>query len=331
MIAPAPALSRRRLGGLFSAATAAAIAGGAGPARAQMKGLTIGSGSVGADFFAFGSAMQRALARNHPRLTFENTATSGSIENVRLLNRKEVDIAIFQISESTIGAWDGTGRFKGEQPYRQLRSLGTLFTFNYSLIVPRNSSIRTIEDFKGKRIAIGPDPATQDTHARPIFQAFGVDYDGMRRAYGSYADIFRMFAEGRVDAGMGYMSGFIPLTSMQELFASTPVRWIDLDAGKLKAGGINPLTVPAGTLPFQDGPLTVAQRGLNLLAGTTALGDEQAYEIARVLHKELTAIAELVPVMRSNLADPTTLALGTEPFPYHPGAAKYWRDAGLMK
>ena len=143
-----------------SAALVAALASGGRPALAQMKGMTIGSGSVGADFFAFGSALQRALAKNYSKLTFENTATSGSIENVRLLHRKEVDVAIFQLSDSTIGAWDGTGRFKGEQPYKSLRAIATLFTFNYSLIVPKSSSMRTIEDFKGKRVAIGPDPAT---------------------------------------------------------------------------------------------------------------------------------------------------------------------------
>jgi hypothetical protein len=323
---------RYRLGKTLAiCATAAVMALTGVPARAEMKGMTIGSGSVGADFFAFGSAMQRALARTFPRLTFENTATSGSIENVRLLHRKEVDLSIFQVSESTIGAWEGTGRFKGEQPYRELRTIGTLFTFNYSLIVPKNSPIRTIEDFKGKRIAIGPDPATQDTHSKPIFQAFGVDYEGMKRTYGSYSDIYRMFSEGRVDAGLGYMSGFIPLPSILELFSSTEVRWINLDADKLKAAGIVPITVPAGTLRYQEGPLVVAQRGLNLLGTTAALADDQAYEVARVMHKELANIAELVPVLKSNLANPASLAQDTEPFPYHPGAAKYWREAGFMK
>jgi TRAP transporter TAXI family solute receptor len=310
---------------------AAAAVLGAGPAHAEMKGMTIGSGSVGADFFAFGSALQRALAKAYPKLTFENTSTSGSVENVRLLHRKEVDVAIYQVSDATIGAWDGTGRFKGEAPYKELRTIGTLFTFNYSLMVPKNSAMRTIEDFKGKRVAIGPDPATQDSHCKPIFQAFGVDYEGMRRVYGSYSDIFRQFAEGRVDAGIGYMSGFIPLPSILELFASTEVRWINMDPAKLRAGGINPITVPAGTLPFQDGPLVVAQRGLNLLGGTSAMSDEQAYEVARTMHKDLAVMAELVPVLKSNVANPASLAQATEPFPYHPGAAKYWREQGFMK
>ncbi|MBM3601303.1 MAG: TAXI family TRAP transporter solute-binding subunit [Alphaproteobacteria bacterium] len=323
------------LQGLRRAATSvifAMLVGSAAlPAHAQMKGLTIGSGSVGADFFAFGAALQRALAKNHPRLTFENTATSGSIENVRLLHRKEVDVAIYQLSESTIGAWDGTGRFKDQPPHKELRTLGTLFTFNYSLIVPKSSNMRTIEDFKGKRVAIGPDPATQDTHTKPIFQAHGVDYDSLRRVYGSYSDIYRQFAEGRVEAGIGYMSGFIPLPSILELFASTEVRWINLDPEKLKAAGINPVTVPPGTLPFQEGPVIAAQRGLNLLGGTTALTDDQAYEIARILHRELAMIADLVPVLKSNLANPPSLAQQTPPFPYHAGAEKYWREQGLMK
>jgi uncharacterized protein len=303
----------------------------AGIANAEMKGMTIGSGSIGADYFSFGSALQQILAKAHPKQTFENTSTTGSVENIRLLNRGEVDLGLFQISEATKGAWDATGRFSNEKPYKSIRVIGTLFNFNYTVIVRRSSTIKSIEQLQGKSIVVGPDPATQDAHARPIFEAFGIDYNRMKRAYGSYSDLYRQFDEGRADAGMGYMAGFIPIAAILELAASTELRWLDLDAAKLKAKGIEPVTVPPGKLPYQDGPLVVAQRGLNVLAGTTSLTDDQAYEVARVLHKELGTIAELVPVLRTSLTDPAALAAPSDPFPYHPGAEKYWRGAGLLK
>jgi TRAP-type uncharacterized transport system substrate-binding protein len=153
----------------------------------------------------------------------------------------------------------------------------------------------------------------------------------MRRIYGSYSDIYRQFAEGRADAGMGYMSGVIPIAAVLELAAGTELRWLTMDPEKLKAAGIVPMTIPPGTLPHQDGPLVVAQRGLNVLAGSVELSDEQAYEVARLLHRELAFVADLVPVMRRNLAEPASLAVSSDPFPYHPGAARYWREAGFLK
>jgi hypothetical protein len=303
-----------------------------GNANAEMKGMIIGSGSVGADFFAFGSALQQVLGAEYPSLTFENTATSGSVENVRLLHRKEVDTAIFQISAATTGALTGSGRFDGEEPYDDIRAIGTLFDFKYSIIVPADSDIQTIEDLKGKSIAIGPDPATQDVHAAPLFEAHGLNYkEDLGRYYASYADLYRQVGEGRFDAAMGYTSGFVPLPAIQELAASTDIRWIGWDAEKLRAQDIVPVTVPADTLPGQTEPFVAAQRGLNILAATTDLTDDQAYELAKTLHTRIKALSELVAALRANLVDPTTLAQPVAPFEYHPGAEKYWREVGLVK
>jgi TRAP transporter TAXI family solute receptor len=303
-----------------------------GVAYAEMKGMIIGSGSVGADFFAFGSAMQQVLAAKYPDLTFENTATSGSVENVRLLHSGEVDAAIFQVSAATAGALDGTGRFEGEEPYDDIRAIGTLFDFKYSIIVPAQSDIQTIEDLKGKTIAIGPDPATQDVHAAPLFEAHGIDYENdLDRSYASYADLYRQVGEGRFDAAMGYTSGFVPLPAIMELASSTDIRWIGWDADKLRAAGIVPVPVPANTLEGQTEEFVAAQRGLNILAATTDLTDEQAYELAKALHTGIADLAELVPALRANLVDETTLAQPVAPFQYHPGAEKYWREVGLMK
>lgn len=323
----------RRLTGLCAAAVAAATFGtGLPAARAEMTGLIIGSGSVGADFFSFGSAMQQALSKNFPDLTFENTATSGSVENVRLLHRGEVDAAIFQLSEATKGAWTGGGRFEGEEPYIDIRTIGALFDFKYAIVVPADSSIRTIEDLKGKSIAIGPDPASQDIHAAPLFAAHGIDYQAdLNRFYGSYSDIYRQVGEGRYDAGMGFMSGFIPIAAIQELASGTEIRWVGWDAEKLRTAGIVPVTVPADTVVGQTEPFVAAQRGLNLFATTDRMSDDAAYELAKALHQELAAIAELVPAMRANLGDPSTLVQSTEPFPFHPGAERYWREAGLLE
>jgi TRAP transporter TAXI family solute receptor len=300
-------------------------------AHAEMKGMTIGSGSVGADYFSFGSAMQQVLAKAYPKYSFENTSTSGSVENLRLLNRGEIDLGLFQVSEATRGAWDATDRFKNEKPYKNIRVIGALFNFNYALIVPKGSSIRSIEDMAGKRVAIGPDPATQDAHNGPIFAASGVDYMKLRRVYGSYSDIYRQFEEGRVDAGIGYMAGYIPIAAILELASSTELTWLSLDADKLMKAGIVPITVPPGKLPYQTGPVVAAQRGINVLAGSSELTDDQAYKVAEQLHKQLPAIAELVPVLQSVMPSPSSLAGPTDPFPYHPGALKYWKDVGFIK
>ena len=76
---------------LAIAVVAAASPFGAERASAQeLKGLTIGSGSVGADFFVLGTTLQQVLSKAHPNAKIENTATTGSVENARLLRKKEI-------------------------------------------------------------------------------------------------------------------------------------------------------------------------------------------------------------------------------------------------
>src|SRR5262245_20268793 len=133
--------ARRCVARIATAAVAAAIALAAAPACAEMKGMTIGSGSIGADYFSFGSALQQVLAKAYPKLTFENTSTSGSVENIRLLNRGEIDLGLFQVSEATKGAWDATGRFSNEKHYKSIRIVGALIKFNYTGIVRKSSPI----------------------------------------------------------------------------------------------------------------------------------------------------------------------------------------------
>jgi hypothetical protein len=316
-----------------NASTAVAMLAMAGAASAQdIKGLTIGGGSVGADFFVLGTALQNVLSEVYPKARIENTSTTGSLENLRLLRRKDVDLGIFT-NTAVADAWHGRGAFANEAPYQEIRSIAGVFHFTYSIITLASSSLKTPADIKGKRIGIGPDAKTLKPLYAPWIEASsGLNYDtDIQHVYASYADIFRMLGEGRVDGVVGFTSGFKVPASIQELSSSKRLRWISMDAGKLAAVKIEPITFPPGSLPGQTEPVVAAKFGLVALAATKDMSDAVAYSVAKAIHQNLKKLTELQPALGQAVSEPATLAADTDPFPYHPGAQKYWTEAGLWK
>ena len=309
-----------------------AMLAASGAASAQdIKGLTVGSGSVGADFFVLGTSMQRVLSEVFPNARIENTATSGSAENMRLLRRKDIDLGLYATT-AMIDAWYGRNAYANEKPFTEIRSIAGVFHFTYCLISLRSSGFTKMSDLKGKRIGIGPDAKTLAPLYSPFFTAHGLDFEkDIQHVYASYADIFRMVGEGRVDAVVGFTSGAKVPASIQELASSKPIRWISMDADMLKKAGREYITFPMGSLPGQEGPVVSARHGLVTIAAIDQMPDATAYTVAKAIHQNLKRLADLQPALGEAINDPMTLTGSTDPYPYHPGAIKYWTEVGLWK
>lgn len=323
---------RRMFGTLKGIVVAAGVAASAAGASAQeLKGLTIGSGSVGADFFVLGTSLQRVLSEAFPRARIENTATTGSVENFRLLRRKDIDVGLYTTS-AVLDAWHGRAGFANEPAFQEIRTIAGVFHFTYSLISLRSSGFKSMTDLKGKRVGIGPDPKTLGPLYSPFINASGLNYEkDIQHVYASYADIFRMVGEGRIDAVVGFTSGFKVPASIQELASAKDIRWLSMDADALTKAGLLPITFPMGSLPGQEGPVVACKIGFVAMAATKDMPDDVAYTVAKAVHQNLKKLAELQPALGESVAEPMTLANNTDPFPYHPGAMKYWQEAGLWK
>lgn len=300
------------------------------PSAAQdIDGVTIGSGSVGADFFVLGATLQQVLSRSFPDARIENTATSGSVENVRLLRRGEIDVGIYT-TVAILDAWDSRGAFANEAPYTEVRTLVGVFPFTYHLITLANSDITNMADLRGKRVGIGPDPATLIALYSPFFNASGINMqEDIQPVYASYADIYRMLAGGQLDAVVGFTSGSRLPASIQELASAREIRWFPFEPDELEQAGLQPIVFPGGELPHQPEELTGVAIGFVAIGTTDQFTDDAAYAFVKAFHENLEDIATLQPAMRQAINEPLTLTTSTEPYPYHPGAIRYWKEVGL--
>ena len=133
----------------------------------QAAELRIGTASQGGAFYPVGQAISSLVNKYADDLTMVPIVTAGSVENPRLVNNGEVDIAITNNNLSVLAN-------KGVGPYAKsgamnLRAIGSLHFSILHMMTLDGSDINNIADLKGKRVAVGPSVSGSGTgHRRPV-------------------------------------------------------------------------------------------------------------------------------------------------------------------
>jgi TRAP transporter TAXI family solute receptor len=94
------------------------------------------------------------------------SATDGSVENLTKLRNGEIALAIVQ-SDVAADALSGSGAFTGAQPFNDLKSIAGFYAQALTILVKPDGPIKTVDDLKGQRIAVGAPGAPE-----PLFADF---------------------------------------------------------------------------------------------------------------------------------------------------------------
>ena len=135
------------------------------------QGFPIAAGPDGGQYVRFVQALQSTKAAG---LEFRALITQGSVENIAMLRQNQAPLAIIQ-SDVAEQAMAGTGIFAGEGGLAELRTLGSLFPEFVHVIVPRDSTARSVRDLRGKRIGIGPAGSGTRQTAERLLRAYGFE------------------------------------------------------------------------------------------------------------------------------------------------------------
>jgi uncharacterized protein len=304
-------------GAIMTAATAA-----------EPTKVTLGTATPGGGFPVYGEAFVAAIQAADPTLVIEARNTKGSAENIPLLEAGKLDIALVQ-GESAYEALNGIGR-----PPANLRILTAMYSAPGMFVVKASSPVRTIADLKGKPVAFGAAGSGLVILARYVLDGLGLDQkaDFAGVLLEKAGDGPLMVADGRVDALWGGGIGWPGFAAV----AKQPggARFIVPDAGEIariqaKHPFLKTLVVPAGTYPGQDAPITSVGSWSFVLVRPD-LDEAVAYRLAKALHAAETDLAKRLPQASETTARNTVAAL-PRPELLHPGVARYFRDAGVMK
>ena len=314
--------NRRDLGRMALAAGAVAALPRPGHARSFINILTGGTSGV---YYPLGVALSQIYGENIADVQTQVQATKASVENCNLLDKRRGELA-FVLGDSLMHAAEGNVEAGFAQPLTSLRVLAAIYPNYAHLVMASDAGVNSFADIKAHSLSVGAPNSGAELSSRLMFQAAGMSYDDLSKVeYLPYADSAELIKNRQLDgtlqsAGLG--SGFI-----RDLASTMPITIAEVPAEIARKMGkpFQSAVIPAGTYAGQDADVMTVLTP-NYLVTHDQVPDELAYQMARLLFAHLDRIKAAHSA--ANDIDPQKAAT-TLPVPLHPGAVRYYQEAGV--
>ena len=283
--------------------------------------LHLGTSTVGGIYYNLGVPISQVLNKYIPEIHVTPEITLGTVENLRLMGQGKMEMGI-TLSFVANQALNGVETFKEKIPVRTIMHLAPLVNFFMAL---EDSGIKTHADLKGKRVNLGQ-PGGLDRNSTNLLAAYGLTPKDMKfslQGIGAGVDALK---DGKFDA----VIVTIPLANQLLATHKATIIWPDeahLDKMIKATPGYSKWLMPANNVKGVDEPKWVPDFGCTLSC-TESIDPALAYQITKVLVEHLDELAGMFGqykfVTKESAADDMSV-------PHHPGAAKYYKEAGLVK
>lgn len=293
--------------------------------------VTVGTGGVTGVYYPAGGAVCRLVnaRRSEHGLRCSVESTGGSVYNANALKRGEMELAIVQ-SDFQAYAYKGKNGF--DEPFPEMRSLFSLHGEPTQLMVRQDVGIKSFDDLKGRRVNIGNAGSGHRVMMELIMAHVGMSADDFSLTSElKSSEQAAALCDNRIDAA--FWAAGVPNGSTQEAAATCAISilplegtWVDSFLESNTAYGRD--TVTGGIYPGTE--KDVPTFGARATVVTRADIDEDAvYQIVKSVFDSLDEFKQLHPALAS--LDPENMATGALTAPLHPGAARYYREKGLIE
>jgi len=304
-----------------------------GPTQASAdKFITIGTGGVTGVYYPTGGAICRLVNRGRREhgIRCSVESTGGSVYNINALRDGTLDVAVTQ-SDWQYHAYKGTSIFSAQGPFKEMRSLFSLHTEAFTLVVREDSGIKKLDDLVGKRVNLGNPGSGNRATMEVLMQAKKWTKDNFKVASelkGSEQP--QALCDNKIDA-MVYSAGH-PNGAVQEVATSCDVRIVPVTGPEIdKLIEQNPYyaytTIPGGM--YNGNPQDVKTFGVKAtVISTTKVDPEVIYQIVKSVFDNFDNFKTLHPVF-VNL-DMKKMVYEGNTAPLHEGAKRYFKEKGLL-
>ncbi len=331
-------MTKRTLIKAMSAALVMGTAvGTAGLAQAaDDRSYVLATASTGGTFYPVGVALATLTkVKLEPTMGMSISAinSAGSGENIKLLRENEAQLAILQGLYGA-WAWDGTGRMEKEGAQKNLRSISMLWQNVEQFVVraeyAKSGSITDMNNLAGEKFSIGTKNSGTEGSGLTILGNMSVPADSLDMAYMGYSASADALQNGTID-GMNIPSG-VPTSAITRAYAALgdDITILEFTDEQIKQANGNfqlwtRFEIPANTYPGQTKAIkTIAQP--NFLAVRDDLSEEDVYQLTKTIYENLPF---LNGIHKATKAMSLQKAIDGLPVPLHPGAARYYKEAGL--
>ena len=314
---------------LACAAVTALSASLSGTAQAQQF-FRIGTGGTAGTYYPIGGMIANAVSVPG-KIVATAQASNGSLANVNAVAGGSMESGF---SQSDVATWaqTGTGIFAGKPNIPDLRLIANLYPETVHVVVKKGSGIKSIADLKGKRVGMDEPGSGTLVNARLILAAYGVKESDIKPEYIKPNQSGDKMKDGALDAF--FFVGGAPAGAISELASSgagielLPIDGPQAEGLRMASPFFANDTVPVAT--YKDVP-GVPTLSVGAQWVTSAKADtETVYQITKALYSDATQKTLAAGHAKGKLITLQNAVKGAG-IPFHPGAEKFYREAGALK
>ncbi|MGE0715659.1 MAG: TAXI family TRAP transporter solute-binding subunit [Alphaproteobacteria bacterium] len=323
----------------LAAAVAAAAVLAASPVAAQMAApkqqfMSIATSSVGGSWFPLGGAMAKVITEAYPQLKITAEVTGGTADNLKLLKNGQVELALSTNDQAYL-ARKGEGAFANGAVTNFKGLLGG-HAIIWQFYVLKSSGIASLKDLKGKRVSLGAAGSIGGPTGQIVMNAYGLKMStDWRPEYIGHGDGPGALLDGRVDGVLIISSA--PTAAVTDITSRRGEDVVFLNPEKAILDKLFvehpywfPAVIPGGVYKGHPKDIPNSFGSSTILVASDKVADEAAYAVVKALiegHQKLVAANALAKEWTRENA--TRGIVGVMPF--HPGAEKYLKEAGILK
>jgi TRAP transporter TAXI family solute receptor len=315
-------MSAKRPARLAVLALAAAIAV---PAGAQQ--ITFMTGPQGGSWIPLGGALRGMWENAIPGLSIQQTPGAG-IANVRGVDEGKAQVG-FANSATTV---DG---IEGRPPYPRKASkvcqVANLYPQYFQVVALKDANIRSFADWKGKSLVTQSKGNTAEILTAEVLRINGMSYQSLGKAnfQASYNDAVGMMKDGHVQVFT--LGTTAPASAVMDLASARDVELVPVDERTMSTlhkqnPGYHKLVIKAGTYPKQDKDVPAIGYSTHVVAACD-LPEDLVYKMTKTMAAHIDDMAAVVKPIHGLTVKDMAVDIGV---PFHKGAAKYYKEAGVM-
>ncbi|WP_028584524.1 TAXI family TRAP transporter solute-binding subunit [Desulfogranum mediterraneum] len=318
--------------GLFcSIALAAGMLMSVTVAQAKTQFVTIGTGGITGVYYPTGGAIAKMVNKKKKEYGIRATveSTGGSVFNINAVMNGDLEFGVAQ-SDRQFQAIKGLAEWKDKGPQEDLQAVFSIYPEAVTLMAAVDAGAHDIVELKGKRVNIGNPGSGHRQNAQDAFVAVNIDPEKDLTVEGIKAsEAPSLLQDGRIDAffyTVGHPNGaikeatsgarkvrFVSINHVDELLASHPY--------------YAKTFIPVAMYPGAQNEKDVPTFGVKATLITSAkVPDEVVYAITKEVFENFEEFKKLHPAYSTLTKEAMLEGLSA---PIHPGAMKYYKEAGL--
>lgn len=299
--------------------------GDGGDSGEKPKLISMLTGGTSGTYYPLGGEMA-TIIKEETGIQTDAQSSNASADNVIALQEGEAEIAFAQ-TDVIAFAKEGINAFE-DNPVDNVLAIGSLYPETVQIVTTKDSGITSVDDLAGKTVSVGAPGSGTYINAEQILEVYDMTMDDIKAQHLDFDESTGGIQDGNIDAA--FITAGWPTGAVEGLGATTDVSIVPMEQDKIDAivekyPYYAEDTIPAGEYSGIDEDVdTVAV--LAMLAVVDDLSEDAVYEITKAIYEN----AESITHKKGEFITPEggVEGIGVD---FHPGAEKYFKEAGVLE